>query len=147
MTGCARRCAPRRSGSPGVLAQLAPAEPEVHGLVALLEIQASRVAARTDPAGDPVLLLDQDRSRWDRLLINRGLAALERAEDLGGERGPYALQAAIAACHARAFRAEDTDWPRIVGAIRRAGRGTAVAGCRAEPGGRGLDGVWPAGWP
>ena len=97
-----------------VLAQLAPSEPEVHGLVALLEIQASRVAARTGPSGDPVLLLDQDRTRWDRLLINRGLAALERAEDLGGERGPYALQAAIAACHARAFRPEDTDWGRIV---------------------------------
>ncbi len=97
-----------------LLAQLAPAEPEVHGLVALLEIQASRVAARTGPSGDPVLLLDQDRGRWDRLLINRGLGALERAEELGGERGPYALQAAIAACHARAFRAADTDWPRIV---------------------------------
>ncbi len=97
-----------------VLAQLAPSEPEVHGLVALLEIQASRVAARTGPSGDPVLLLDQDRTRWDRLLINRGLAALERTEDLGGERGPYALQAAIAACHARAFRPEDTDWGRIV---------------------------------
>ncbi len=97
-----------------VLAQLAPAEPEVHGLVALLEIQASRVAARTGPTGDPVLLLDQDRTRWDRLLINRGLAALDKARDLGGERGPYALQAAIAACHARAFRPDDTDWPRIV---------------------------------
>ncbi|MGO8961905.1 MAG: RNA polymerase sigma factor [Streptosporangiaceae bacterium] len=97
-----------------ILAQLAPAEPEVHGLVALLEIQGSRVAARTGPAGDPVLLLDQDRNRWDRLLISRGLAALQRADDLGGERGPYALQAAIAACHARTFRAEDTDWERIV---------------------------------
>jgi RNA polymerase sigma-70 factor, ECF subfamily len=97
-----------------VLAQLAPSEPEVHGLVALLEIQASRVAARTGPSGDPVLLLDQDRTRWDRLLINRGLAALEKAEGLGGARGPYALQAAIAACHARAFRPEDTDWGRIV---------------------------------
>jgi RNA polymerase sigma factor (sigma-70 family) len=97
-----------------VLAQLAPDEAEVHGLVALLEIQSSRVDARTGPAGAPVLLLDQDRARWDRLLINRGLAALKKAEDLGGERGNYALQAAIAACHARAFRAEDTDWPRIV---------------------------------
>jgi RNA polymerase sigma-70 factor, ECF subfamily len=97
-----------------VLAQLAPAEPEVHGLVALVEIQASRVAARTRPSGEPVLLLDQDRTRWDRLLINRGLAALGKATDLGGERGPYALQAAIAACHARAFRAADTDWLRIV---------------------------------
>jgi RNA polymerase sigma factor (sigma-70 family) len=98
-----------------VLAQLAPDEPEVHGLSALLEIQASRIEARTGPAGDPVLLLDQDRARWDRLLINRGLAALQKAEELGGERGPYALQAAIAACHARAFRNEDTDWLHIVG--------------------------------
>jgi predicted RNA polymerase sigma factor len=86
----------------------------VHGLVALLEIQASRIPARIDEAGRPVLLLDQDRTRWDRLLINRGLAALEKALGLGGERGPYTLQAAIAACHARAFRAEDTDWARIV---------------------------------
>jgi len=96
-----------------ILAQLATDEPEVHGLVALMEIQASRVRSRTGPAGEPVLLLDQDRRTWDRLLINRGLAGLARAEQLGGERGPYALQAAIAACHARAFRAEDTDWARI----------------------------------
>ena len=96
-----------------VLAGLAPGEPEVHGLAALLEIQASRIGARTGPSGEPVLLLDQDRARWDRLLINRGLAALERAEQLGGAEGPYALQAAIAACHARAFRPEETDWPRI----------------------------------
>jgi RNA polymerase sigma-70 factor (ECF subfamily) len=97
-----------------MLAELAPAEPEVHGLVALLEIQASRSAARTGPSGEPVLLLEQDRARWDRLLIRRGLAALERAEALGGALGPYALQAAIAACHARAVRAADTDWARIV---------------------------------
>jgi RNA polymerase sigma-70 factor, ECF subfamily len=97
-----------------VLAQLAPAEPEVHGLVSLLEIQASRIPARTDAAGEPVLLLDQDRSRWDRLLINRGLAALQRCRDLSGERGPYALQASIAACHARAFHPEETDWAEIV---------------------------------
>jgi len=96
-----------------VLAQLTREEPEVHGLVALMEIQASRVRARAGPSGEPVLLLDQDRGRWDRLLINRGLAALTRAEELGGARGPYALQAAIAACHARAFRPEDTDWARI----------------------------------
>jgi RNA polymerase sigma-70 factor, ECF subfamily len=96
-----------------VLAQLAPDEPEVHGLLALMEIQASRVRARTGQSGEPVLLLDQDRRRWDRLLINRGLAALERAEQLGGGREPYVLQAAIAACHARAFRPEDTDWARI----------------------------------
>lgn len=93
-----------------VLARLAPDEPEVHGLVALMEIQASRLRARTDPAGNPVLLLDQNRGRWDQLLIRRGLAALERAESLGGASGPYVLQAAIAACHARARTAEDTDW-------------------------------------
>jgi RNA polymerase sigma-70 factor (ECF subfamily) len=98
-----------------ILAPLMPDEPEVHGLAALLEIQASRLRARTGPSGEPILLLDQDRHRWDRLLINRGLAALARAEQLGGARGPYALQAAIAACHARAFRPEDTDWERIAG--------------------------------
>ena len=97
-----------------VLAGLVPNESEVHGLVALMEIQASRLRARTGPSGEPVLLLDQDRARWDRLLIRRGLAALERAEALGGSFGPYALQAAIAACHARAWTAEDTEWERIV---------------------------------
>ena len=97
-----------------ILAELVPLEPEVHGVVALMEIQASRLGARVGPAGEPVLLLDQDRSRWDRLLIRRGLAALERAERLGGAMGPYALQAAIAACHARATTAAETDWPRIV---------------------------------
>jgi RNA polymerase sigma factor (sigma-70 family) len=97
-----------------MLAELAPAEPEVHGLVALLEIQASRSAARTGPDGEPVLLLEQDRGRWDRLLIRRGLQALERAERLGGAFGPYALQAAIAACHARAPTPDATDWSRIV---------------------------------
>jgi RNA polymerase sigma factor (sigma-70 family) len=97
-----------------ILAELAPEEPEVHGLVALMEIQASRLRARVGPAGEPVLLLDQDRGRWDRLLIRRGLAALERAEWLGGALGPYTLQAAIAACHARARTADETDWPRIV---------------------------------
>ncbi|MDQ1721657.1 MAG: hypothetical protein QOI26_1391 [Pseudonocardiales bacterium] len=96
-----------------VLAQLMPEQPEVHGLLALMELQASRTAARMSPSGEPVLLLDQDRTRWDRLLINRGLAALGRAEQLGGGNGQYAIQAAIAACHARAFRPEDTDWPRI----------------------------------
>ncbi|HVR70346.1 MAG TPA: sigma-70 family RNA polymerase sigma factor [Vicinamibacteria bacterium] len=96
-----------------ILAGLAPDEPEVHGLVALMEIQASRAAARTGPSGEPILLLDQDRGRWDRILIRRGLAALERAEALGGALGPYALQAAIAACHARARAPEETDWPRI----------------------------------
>src|SRR5207253_2408351 len=97
-----------------ILAELAPTEPEVHGLVALMEIQASRLRARLGPSGEPVLLLDQDRSRWDRLLIRRGLAALELAEALANEMGPYALQAAIAACHARAATAAETDWPRIV---------------------------------
>jgi len=88
-------------------------EPEVHGLVALMEIQASRLRARVGPSGAPILLLDQDRARWDYLLIRRGLAALERAEAFGGSLGPYALQAAIAACHARAPSAEETDWTRI----------------------------------
>ncbi|HYQ00410.1 MAG TPA: RNA polymerase sigma factor [Polyangiaceae bacterium] len=96
-----------------ILAQLAPSEAEVHGLVAIMEIQASRSAARTGPNGEPILLLDQNRARWDQMLIRRGLAALERAEALGGANGSYALQAAIAACHARASRAEDTDWSRI----------------------------------
>jgi RNA polymerase sigma factor (sigma-70 family) len=97
-----------------ILAELAASEPEVHGLVALMEIQASRLHARTGPKGEPILLLDQDRGRWDHLLIRRGLSALDRAERLGGERGPYVLQAAIAACHARARTPEDTDWERIV---------------------------------
>ena len=96
-----------------ILAGLSPDEPEVHGLVALMEIQASRLRARTGPKGEPVLLLDQDRARWDQLLIRRGLAALERAQGLGGGLGPYALQAAIAACHARARTADATDWVRI----------------------------------
>jgi predicted RNA polymerase sigma factor len=96
-----------------ILAELLPQEPEVHGLVALMEIQASRLGARLGPAGEPVLLLDQDRARWDQLLIHRGLAALERAERLGGGLGPYALQAAIAACHARALTAAETDWIAI----------------------------------
>jgi len=96
-----------------ILGELVPKEPEVHALVALMEIQASRLKARVEPSGEPVLLLDQDRARWDRLLIRRGLAALERAERLGEKRGPYAVQAAIAACHARAATAEDTDWRRI----------------------------------
>ena len=96
-----------------ILAELAPQESEVHGLVALMEIQASRLGARVGPSGEPVLLLEQDRTSWDRLLIGRGLVALERAEKLGGAMGPYALQAAIAACHARAATAAETDWPRI----------------------------------
>lgn len=96
-----------------VLAGLAPTEPEVHGLVALMELQASRAAARVGPSGEPILLLDQDRAHWDQLLLRRGLRALERADALGGEPGPYRLQARIAACHARARAPEETDWGRI----------------------------------
>ncbi len=97
-----------------ILAELAPNEAEVHGLVALMEMQSSRLRARTGPSGEPILLLDQDRGRWDQILIRRGLAALARAEHLGSARGPYALQAAIVACHARARTADETDWERIV---------------------------------
>src|SRR5882672_3348836 len=97
-----------------ILVELTPKEPEVRGLVALMEIQASRSRARTSPLGEPILLLDQDRGRWDQLLIHRGLSALDHAEKLGGKLGPYALQAAIAACHARARTPGETDWPRIV---------------------------------
>ncbi|HVG21806.1 MAG TPA: RNA polymerase sigma factor [Blastocatellia bacterium] len=96
-----------------ILAELAPGEPEVHGLVALMEIQASRLRARVGPSGEPILLLDQNRGRWDQLLIRRGLAALKRSESLAGAYGPYALQAAIAACHARARTPEETDWAQI----------------------------------
>jgi len=107
-----------------ILAELAPGEPEVHGLVALMEIQASRARARVGPAGEPVLLLEQDRSRWDQLLIRRGLAGVERAEHTGRTHGPYALQAAIAACHARARTAGETDWARIVALYEELGRVT-----------------------
>ncbi len=111
-----------------ILAELTPQEAEVHGLVALMEIQASRFGARTGPSGEPVLLLDQDRARWDQLLIRRGLAALERAETLsaqpGRSPGPYVLQAAIAACHARALSAEETDWAQIVGLYAKLGKVT-----------------------
>lgn len=105
-----------------ILAGLAPREPEVHGLIALMEIQASRSGARTGASGEPVLLLDQNRALWDQLLIRRGLAALERAEGLGGADGPYALQAAIAACHARAQTAVETDWVRIASLYERLAR-------------------------
>jgi predicted RNA polymerase sigma factor len=98
-----------------VLTQIALFEPEVHGLLALMELNASRTAARTDAAGEPILLLDQDRARWDQLQIRRGLLALGRARELGGSGGYYALQAAIIACHAQAGTAEETDWPRIAG--------------------------------
>jgi predicted RNA polymerase sigma factor len=97
-----------------ILAELVPKEPEVHGLVALMEIQASRSRARVSPSGEPVLLFDQNRSLWDRLLIHRGLASLDRAAQLSPDLGPYASQAAIAACHARAATPKDTDWTRIV---------------------------------
>ena len=105
-----------------ILAELVPGESEVHGLVALLEIQASRLRARIGPSGEPVLLLDQDRARWDRILIQRGLAALERAAALGEEPGPYFVQASIAACHARARTAEETEWPRIAALYELLGR-------------------------
>ncbi|MGZ4674311.1 MAG: RNA polymerase sigma factor, partial [Ilumatobacteraceae bacterium] len=98
-----------------LLAALTPDEPEVLGLLALIEIQSSRLRARVGPSGEPILLLDQDRRKWDRLHINRGLAALERAEQIEPDPDPYTLQAAIAACHARAFRPEETDWQRLVG--------------------------------
>ena len=105
-----------------ILAELAPKEPEVHGLVALMELQASRARARVGPSGEPILLLDQNRARWDQLLIRRGLAALERAERFGGTLGTYALQAAIAACHARAHTNDETDWARIVALYDALGR-------------------------
>ena len=108
-----------------ILAELTPGEPEVHGLVALMEIQASRMRARRGPGGEPILLLDQNRARWDQILIRRGLAALDRAERLGGDpshRGPYVLQAAIAACHARARTADETDWERIAALYGELGR-------------------------
>jgi RNA polymerase sigma factor (sigma-70 family) len=131
-----------------ILAELVPQEAEVHGLVALMEIQASRVGARTGPAGEPILLLDQNRALWDRLLIRRGLAALERAEALGSEPGPYALQAAIAACHARARTPAETDWPRIAALYQELARvapspvvelNRAVAIAMAEGPGPGLE--------
>ena len=131
-----------------VISGLMPREAEVHGLVALMEIQASRLRARVGPGGEPVLLLDQDRARWDQLLIRRGLAALDRAEALGGAHGPYALQAAIAACHARAHTPEETDWPRIAGLYDALARlapspvvelNRAVAHAMAYGAGRGLD--------
>jgi RNA polymerase sigma factor (sigma-70 family) len=105
-----------------IVAELASQEPEVHGLVALMEIQASRSKARLNSSGEPILLLDQNRAHWDQLLIRRGLAALARAEKLGGAPGPYAVQAAIAACHARAVTAEATDWPRIAALYERLAR-------------------------
>ena len=119
-----------------VLAGLAPLEPEVHALVALMELHGSRLAARIGVDGAPILLPDQDRRRWDRLLIRRGIAALAESVKLGGAYRPYALQAAIAACHARAVSADETDWARIAGTVRGVAPRVAVAGGGAEPGGR-----------
>jgi predicted RNA polymerase sigma factor len=102
-----------------ILAELAAEDAEVHGLVALMEIQASRLGARSGPEGEPILLLDQNRAHWDHLLIRHGLSAIERAEALGGPSGPYLLQAAIAACHPRARTAEETDWARIAALYRK----------------------------
>ena len=133
--GAAARPHPRR--------RLRSAEPEVHGLVALMELQASRLRARVGATGVPVLLLDQDRARWDRVLIGRGLAALERAQALGGALGPYGLQAAIAACHARALTARGNRLGPYRGALRRALPAHALARGRAQPRGRRLDGVRP----
>ncbi len=126
-----------------ILSSLAPEEAEVHGLVALMEFHSSRLRARTGPAGAPVLLLDQDRRTWDRLLINRGSAALTRAEALGPTKGPYTLQAAIAACHARSFRPEETDWAQVVTLYGELARRRAVAHRRTEPGRRHLHGFGP----
>ena len=130
-----------------VLAELAPQEPEVHGLVALMEIQASRSRARVGPGGEAILLFDQNRALWDRLLIRRGLAALERAERLGGATGWYTLQAAIAACHARALTNDDTDWSRIVSLYDLLLATCAVARRRVEPRRGGRDAPWPGGRP
>ncbi len=124
-----------------VLAELAPDEPEVHALVALMEIQASRSKARVGPGGEPILLLEQDRGKWDHLLIRRGLAALERAEALGGARGNYALQAAIAACHARARSPEETDWARIAALYDALAQMLPSPVVELEPRGRDRDGL------
>ena len=126
-----------------VLSSLAPEEAEVHGLVALMEFHSSRLRSRTDLTGAPVLLLDQDRRTWDRLLINRGEAALARAEALSESKGPYPLQAAIAACHARSFRPEETDWAEVVTLYGELARRAPVADRRTEPSRRNLHGLRP----
>ena len=128
-----------------VLASIAPQEPEAHGLLALMELNASRTAARTDAAGDPILLMDQDRARWDQLQIRRGMLALARARELGGAGGFYALQAAIVACHAAAATPAETDWPRIAALYTRTGRAGALADHRAQPRGRRRHGRGPGG--
>ena len=129
-----------------ILAELTPDEPEVHGLVALMEIQSSRLRARLGPAGEPVRLLDQNRALWDRLLIQRGLTALRRAEASGGTSGLYVLQAAIAACHARARTPGETDWNRITALYADLGADDSFADRQAESGGRGQHGPRSAGW-
>ena len=128
-----------------ILAGLMPDDPEVWGLLALMELQASRLPARTGRDGAPIPITEQNRARWDPLLVQRGLAALARAEALGGAEAPYALQAALAACHARARRAEDTDWHRIAGLYDTAPRGRSVAGGRPQPGGGAQHGLRPGG--
>ena len=130
-----------------ILAELTPTDPEVHGLVALMEIQASRSAARTGPGGEPILLLEQDRARWDRLLIGRGLRALARAEAIGEPTGPYVLQAAIAACHARALTADATDWPRIVALYTALGTIAPSPAPSPSPWPRGLPRAWRSSTP
>ena len=130
-----------------VLAELMPGEPEVHGLVALMELQASRLKARVDAAGAPVRLEEQNRARWDRVLIRRGLAAIARARALGGDRAAYLLQAEIAACHASAPTVQATDWRPHRRALRGAGPGVAVAGRDPEPGGGGGHGRGTGGRP
>ena len=126
-----------------VLAALVPDESEVHGLVALMEFQSSRLRARVGPTGAPVLLLDQDRRTWDRLHIGRGEAALSRADELATTLGPYALQAAIAACHARSFRPEETDWDELVALYTALARAHTLADCRTQSCRRGLVGIGP----
>jgi predicted RNA polymerase sigma factor len=129
-----------------ILAALAPLESEVHGLSALMELQSSRLAARVTEDGSPILLLDQDRSRWDPVHIMRGLAALERAEAVGTQLGQYALQAGIAACHARAETAEATDWVRIADLYEQLARAHRLTGGGGEPRGCALHGVRTRGW-
>ena len=143
--GCAPRSATTLSGSARILAALVPREPEAHGLVALMELQASRLRARVGPTGEPVLLADQDRARWDRLLVRRGLAALARAESLGGASAPTRYRRPSPRATRERRSAEETDWPRIAALYDALAAGVAVADRGAEPRGRAGDGIWPAG--